>query len=54
MTSDPASVSRVTSVVEGHGEVAALPILLRRVAAERGYYPQINPDRSRGSGVGGA
>lgn len=42
MTSDPASVSRVTSVVEGHGEVAALPILLRRVAAERGYYPQIN------------
>ncbi|SDN19351.1 protein of unknown function [Actinomyces ruminicola] len=28
----------VGSVVEGHGEVKALPVLIRRIAEERGYY----------------
>lgn len=39
MTAPDDSPRRITSIVEGHGEVAALPILLRRICAERGHYP---------------
>lgn len=39
---------RITSIVEGYGEVAGLPVLLRRLAAELGHYPDVSkPHRIR-------
>lgn len=35
-------VVRVTSVVEGYGEVAALPLLIRRIAEDHGQYPLVD------------
>lgn len=29
---------RIASVVEGHGEVEALPVLIRRICEEQGEY----------------
>ncbi|WP_368641907.1 DUF4276 family protein [Castellaniella ginsengisoli] len=34
---------KIASIVEGDGEVAALPILLRRLASERAPYAAVNP-----------
>jgi hypothetical protein len=40
-------VITIATVVEGHGEVRALPILVRRVAHEHGYYDVETPEPFR-------
>jgi hypothetical protein len=41
-------VITIASIVEGHGEVKALPILIRRILNEVGIYPQVpEPHRLR-------
>ena len=46
---------KVAAIVEGHGEVTALPILLRRIWYEiiQGEYIDIVHDQGRGHRVGG-